>query len=129
MNNYGVTDKDLSRLYNPPLSQSFALKSPTVIILTVALSVFISETLVMLVLPMLPPRSLLDDAILDATILVFLISPTLYFLLFRPLANHIREREMFESILRKNEEEQFKLMIRSSLDSFWVADKQGKSVV
>lgn len=125
MNNYGVTDKDLSRLYNPPLSQSFALKSPTVIILTVALSVFISETLVMLVLPMLPPRSLLDDAILDATILVFLISPTLYFLLFRPLANHIREREMFESILRKNEEEQFKLMIRSSLDSFWVADKRG----
>lgn len=120
-----IYDKGSSRLHNPPLSQSFALKSPTIIILTVALSVFLSETLVMLVMPMLPQHSVLDDAILDATMLVFLISPTLYFLLFRPLVNHIREREVIEAILRKNEEEQFKLMIRSSLDGFWVSDKQG----
>jgi diguanylate cyclase (GGDEF)-like protein/PAS domain S-box-containing protein len=125
MNKSVVTDKELSKLYSPTLSQSFALKSPTLIILTVALSVFISETLVMMVLPMIPAQSILDNAILDATMLVFLISPTLYFLLFRPLVNHIREREIVESILRKNEEEQFKVMLRSSLDSFWVTDKQG----
>ncbi|NOU00556.1 MAG: GGDEF domain-containing protein [Gallionella sp.] len=117
--------KESSKLHNPPLSQSFALKSPTLILLTVALSVFLSETLVMMLLPMLPPHSILDDAILDATLLVILISPTLYFLLFKPLVNHIKEREVIEAILRKNEEEQFKLMIRSSLDSFWVSDKFG----
>lgn len=117
--------RESSKLHNPPLSQSFVLKSPTVILFTVALSVFLSETLVMLMLPILPHQSILDDAILDATLLVILISPTLYFLLFRPLVNHIKEREIIEGILRKNEEEQFKLMIRSSLDSFWVADKQG----
>lgn len=117
--------KESSKLHNPPLSQSFALKSPTIIILTVALSVFLSETLVMLLMPMLPQHSMLDDAILDATLLVILISPTLYFLLFKPLVNHIKEREIIEGILRKNEEEQFKLMIRSSLDSFWVSDRQG----
>lgn len=121
-----VYDKEHSRLHSTPLSQSFALKSPTVILFTVALSVFISETIVMMLLPMLPAHSLLDDAILDATLLVILISPTLYFLLFKPLVNHIREREIIEEILRKNEEEQFKIMIRSSLDSFWVADRQGK---
>lgn len=118
-------NKDLSKIHNKPFSQSFVLKSPTVILFTVALSVFVSETLVMLLLPILPAHSLLDDAILDATLLVILISPTLYFLLFKPLVNHIREREIIEEILRKNEEEQFKLMIRSSLDSFWVSDKQG----
>ncbi len=126
MNNPTVYDKEHSRLYSTPLSQSFALKSPTVILFTVALSVFLSETIVMMLLPILPSHSLLDDAILDATLLVILISPTLYFLLFKPLVNHIREREIIEEILRKNEEEQFKLMIRSSLDGFWVADKQGK---
>ena len=125
MSRPAVGNKESSKLYNPTLSQSFALKSPTLIILTVALSVFISETLVMFVMPMLPQHSVLDNAILDATMLVVLISPTLYFLLFRPLVDHIREREVIEAILRKNEEEQFKLMIRSSLDSFWVADKQG----
>ena len=126
MNNPTVYDKEHSRLYSTPLSQSFALKSPTVILFTVTLSVFLSETIVMMLLPILPSHSLLDDAILDATLLVILISPTLYFLLFKPLVNHIREREIIEEILRKNEEEQFKLMIRSSLDGFWVADKQGK---
>ena len=80
----------------------------------------------MALLPILPPHSLLNDALLDATLLVILISPTLYFLLFKPLVNHIREREILEEILRRNEEEQFKLMIRSSLDSFWVSDKHGK---
>jgi diguanylate cyclase (GGDEF)-like protein/PAS domain S-box-containing protein len=116
----------VSRLYRRPLSQSFVLKSPTVILLTVALSVFLSETLVMMVMPMLPPQSVLDNAILDASMLVVLISPTLYFLLFKPLVNHIREREMIEAILHKNEEEQFKMMIRTSLDGFWVASKQGR---
>ena len=119
-------NKDLTQLRQTPFSQSFILKSPTVILFTVALSVFIAETIVMMILPMLPSHSLLDDAILDATLLVIFISPTLYFLLFKPLVNHIREREIIEEMLRKNEEEQFKLMIRSSLDGFWVANKQGK---
>ena len=119
-------NKDLPQLHQTPFSQSFVLKSPTVILFTVALSVFIAETIVMMILPMLPAHSLLDDAILDATLLVTFISPTLYFLLFKPLVNHIREREIIEELLRKNEEEQFKLMIRSSLDGFWVANKQGK---
>jgi diguanylate cyclase (GGDEF)-like protein/PAS domain S-box-containing protein len=117
--------QESSKLHNPSLSQSFALKSPTLIILTVALSVFISETIVMFLLPFLPQQSVLDNAILDSTFLVILISPALYFLLFKPLVNHIKEREAIEAILRKNEEEQFKLMIRSSLDSFWVSDKRG----
>jgi light-regulated signal transduction histidine kinase (bacteriophytochrome) len=93
-------------------NQSFLLKSPALIFLIVALSVFISEASVML-LHYLPERSVLVESIIDATLLVTLISPALYFFLFRPLVIHIREREEMEEVLRKNEEEQFKIMIQT----------------
>ncbi len=105
---------------------SFRLKSPAAIFLIVALSVFISEASVMLLLYYLPERSLISEAIVDATLLVALISPALYFFLFRPLALHIRERERIEDVLHKNEEEQFKVMIRTSLDAFLITDLQGR---
>lgn len=105
--------------------QSYRLKSPALILLIVALSVFISEASVMLLLYKLPRLSLISEAIIDATLLVALISPTLYFFLFRPLAIHIREREQIETVLHKNEEEQFKVMIRTSLDAFLVTDLRG----
>ena len=109
--------------------QSFRLKSPATIFFIVALSVFVSEAGVMLLLnnlpDLLPKQSLFGLAIDDATLLVLLVSPALYFFLFRPLVGHIREREQIEEVLRKNEEEQFKVMIRTSLDAFIVTDMQG----
>ncbi len=111
---------------NNPQKPLFRLKSPASIFLVVALSVFISEASVMLLLYYLPERSLISEAIVDATLLVALISPALYFFLFRPLAIHIRERERIEEVLHKNEEEQFKVMIRTSLDAFLITDLQGR---
>ncbi len=107
-------------------NQSFHLKSPALIFFIVALSVFISEASVMLLLHYLPQQSLFGEAIIDATLLVALISPTLYFFLFLPLVIHIREREQIEDVLRKNEEEQFKVMIRTSLDAFLITDLRGR---
>lgn len=104
---------------------SFRLKSPASIFLIVALSVFLSEASVMLLLYQLPQRSLISEAMVDAALLVAFVSPALYFFLFRPLALHIREREQIEDVLHKNEEEQFKIMIRTSLDAFLVTDLQG----
>ena len=109
-----------------PKNQSLLLKSPVVILLIVSLSVFISEAVVMLLLYSLPRLSILSDAILDATMLVALVSPALYFFLFRPLVIHIREREQIEDVLHKNEEEQFKVMIRTSLDAFLITDMHGR---
>jgi PAS domain S-box-containing protein len=110
-------------------NQSFRLKSPASIFFIVALSVFISEASVMLLLNYLPrylpEQSLFGLALDDATLLVMLVSPTLYFFLFRPLVSHIREREQIEDVLRRNEEEQFKVMIRTSLDAFLITDMQG----
>jgi two-component system sensor kinase FixL len=109
--------------------QSYRLKSPSAILFIVALSVFVSEALVMLLLSnlhrYLPGQSLFGMALDDATLLVLFVSPALYFFLFQPLVSHIREREQIEDVLRKNEEEQFKVMIRTSLDAFLVTDMQG----
>ena len=107
-------------------NQSLLLKSPTLIFLVVALSVFISEAMVMLLLYSLPRLSLTTEAIADASLVVVFVSPSLYFFLFRPLVANIGQREKIEEILRKNEEEQFKVMIRTSLDAFLITDMSGR---
>jgi signal transduction histidine kinase len=66
--------------------------SPALIFLIIALTTFIAESLVMLLLHYLPEQDYLQETLLDATLLVILISPTLYFMLFRALVAHIQER-------------------------------------
>src|SRR5512146_401178 len=105
-----------------PQNHSLLLKSPVLILLIVALSVFIAEASVMLLLYNLPRISLVGDAIIDAALLVVLVSPALYYFLFRPLVAHVREREQIEAVLHKNEEEQIKVMIRTSLDASEITD-------
>jgi uncharacterized membrane protein len=58
----------------------------------VALSVFISEATVMFVIAFLPVTSLWLHALFDATLLVILLAPVLYFCLFRTLVRHIYQR-------------------------------------
>ncbi|MBI3479886.1 MAG: PAS domain S-box protein [Nitrosomonadales bacterium] len=101
------------------------MKSPFLILFFIALTVFASEAAVMILLHFLPPESWLGEAFSDATLLVIFISPALYFFLFRPLVAHIRERERIEEILRRNEEEQFKIVIHASLDGFLITDVHG----
>lgn len=81
-----------------------------------------AEALVMVLLYFLPQHSIFGLAILDSALLVALVSPTLYVFLFRPLSQHIRERERIEELLRKSEDEQFKVMLRTSIDAFQITD-------
>lgn len=107
-------------------AESFLSKRPALIFLAIALTVFAAEAFVMLLLHYLPQQPLLREAMLDATLLVVLISPALYFFLFQPMVAHIRERAKIEETLRQNEEEQFKIMIRTALDGFWITDVRGR---
>ena len=79
----------------------------------------------MMLLYYLPPQSLFGEAIIDATLLVALVSPALYFFLFRPLVIHIREHEQIEDVLHKNEEEQFKFIVRSAVDGIVTIGERG----
>lgn len=107
-------------------AEFFLSKHPALIFLAIAVTVFAAEAVVMLLLHYLPQQSFLSEAILDATLLVVLISPALYFFLFQPMVSHISERRKIEETLLQNEEEQFKIMIRTALDGFWVTDVRGR---
>ena len=107
-------------------AESFVSKQPVRIFVTIALTVFIAEAFLMMLLHYLPQQTFWMNAFLDATLLVALISPVFYFFLFKPLVTHNRERLEIEETLRQNEEEQFKIMIRASLDGFWITDLRGR---
>lgn len=108
---------------DPPLSWS-----PLLVFLIVALTVFVAEIFVMFLLPYLGPVSRGKQALMDALLLVFLISPALYLFLFRTLVSHIRKRVMMEEVLLRNKEEQFKIVVRTSLDGFIMTNAQGRIV-
>lgn len=100
-------------------------RSPVRLFLTLIASTLATEIFLMWLLHnhvQLPP---LQEAIVDALSLAALLSPLLYFLLLRPMAAYIRAHDQIEAALRENEEEQYKAMIRYSLDGFWIADAQG----
>ena len=89
-----------------------------------AATVFSVETLVMLVLPHLPPMSDLAATLLDATSLVVMIFPVLYMLVFRPTSKHIEKLSQLEELRRKNE-----ASLRTLLDNLpyrvWLKDPDG----
>ncbi|HEY6094856.1 MAG TPA: PAS domain S-box protein [Gallionellaceae bacterium] len=63
-------------------------------------AVFLIETLVMIMLPRLPLMSGLAETLLDATLLSALLSPLLYYLVYRPLTLGMSERKASEVRLR-----------------------------
>lgn len=68
-------------------------RSPRIIILACGLSIFLVETLIMVALLFISPGVQPLYALLDAFVLVVLLSPLLYFLLFKPLIRLVHERE------------------------------------
>jgi C4-dicarboxylate-specific signal transduction histidine kinase len=70
------------------------------LVLFIALSVFICEAAVMLVIHFLPTASVWLIAVWDAALLVILLSPVLYFCLFRTLVRHISQRQRVEAELK-----------------------------
>lgn len=81
--------------------------SPRKLIFIVALAVFISESISMAVIFALRPMSLsgLTETLLDSTLLIILLSPTLYFFVFRPMLQNITERKQAEESLRRLNQE------------------------
>ncbi len=80
--------------------------SPVRILIITALSIFITEAAIMIAFIYLPgaAEEPLVHALLDSTLLIIILSPVLYFVLFRPLIALVREKTGAQSALLKEKE-------------------------
>jgi len=76
-------------------------KSPVRLLVIIVFSVFVAEAFIMFLLSVFPPFPTWMWAMLDATLLVILLSPALYFFVFRPLMLQISERRQVEEALER----------------------------
>lgn len=97
MNQNQLTDRDRKIMF-----------SPMRLVLTLAISVFVIEFLVMMMLYLLPQMPLPLDFLLDSTTLTLFLCPILYIYLFKPLLHLIteyRENEVQLQVCKINLEE------------------------
>ncbi len=94
-------------------------RSPFQILIIIALSIFISEASEMVMFSMLPPLSMWVESFLDASLLVLLVSPVLYFFLFHPLILHITERQKAEEALVESEKK-YRTLIENIQDGVFI---------
>ncbi len=75
-------------------------QSPVRLLVLLAVSIFFGETCVMLLLHLFPEPHPLVEAFLDAFMLLLIVSPTLYFFLFRPFMHHLQRQQQSEAEIR-----------------------------
>jgi len=90
------------------------------LVITVMLSVFLCEAIVMLAIYPLYHLSPWLVALFDALILIVILSPVLYVYVFRPMVQHISERERAGKILRESEM-RFRTVFLTSPDSITIS--------
>ncbi|RMF10352.1 MAG: PAS domain S-box protein [Candidatus Neomarinimicrobiota bacterium] len=74
--------------------------NPRHLLLVMLLAVFSIEGIIMILLPQLGVHSLWTEALIDGGLLSAVLFPVIYLVFFRPLVNHIRERERAEEALK-----------------------------
>ncbi|NOZ68634.1 MAG: PAS domain S-box protein, partial [Deferribacteres bacterium] len=79
-------------------------KSPLYVIFVTAVSIFIAELATMLLLSGFPRTPGIARPLMDASLLIMLVSPSLYFFIFRPLIMHNLEHKKNEDDLRRSKE-------------------------
>ncbi|MFQ5875169.1 MAG: sensor histidine kinase, partial [Dehalococcoidia bacterium] len=80
----------------PSATPITASHSPVHLLMIIILSIFVAESVIMISFAFLPPLATPLKALLDSTLLLGLLAPTLYFFLYRPLILHITERKREE---------------------------------
>jgi two-component system cell cycle sensor histidine kinase/response regulator CckA len=101
-------------------------RSPYRLLIIIFLSVFISEACIMTLLFLLPPIPRWIEVFIDSALLVALLSPMLYFFMFRPLVVQTTERRRAEDTLGESEE-RYRNLVELSPDAIAV-HIQGKVI-
>ena len=90
------------------------------LVIAIALCVFLSEAIIMIVIYPWLRLSPWSVALIDALILVVFLSPALYLFVFRPIVQSISEREQAVQALRESEM-RFRTVFRTSPDSISIS--------
>ncbi len=100
-------------------------KSPFGLALTFVITILIVELGLMLALKFMPPLPAFAEALIDGILLVILIVPVLYFVIFRPMDRYIAERNRAEeSLALLNKQSQ--LILNSAVEGIMGLDLQGR---
>jgi PAS domain-containing protein len=83
-----------------PLRELVDHPTPARLLAITALSVFVGEVIVMLVLAVIPEVPTLAEALLDGFMITVLATPVLLLFLFRPMVQQIRQRRQAEEKLQ-----------------------------
>jgi len=78
-----------------------AYKSPLLLVISLSGVIALAELLDMMLLGFLPELPIFVEALIDAAILIVMISPALFYILFRPLARQFIVREQTEKKLQQ----------------------------
>lgn len=92
------------------------IQSQIRMVMLTALSIFICEAAVMLIISVLPTVSIWLGALIDATLFVILLSPVLYFSLFRTLVRHIYQRRQVEAELIQHRNRLDELVVKRTAE-------------
>ncbi|GEM_PF-2188540 len=79
-------------------------RSPLYVIFVTAVSIFIAELAVMLLLSGFPRTPGIARPLMDASLLIMLVSPSLYFFIFRPMIMHNLQHKKNEEDLKRSKE-------------------------
>jgi diguanylate cyclase (GGDEF)-like protein/PAS domain S-box-containing protein len=93
-----------------------SFQKPLYLIIVTLLSIFLAEILVMCILSILPPLSIFSEALMDASLLIFIIFPMLYFFIFKPLREHAE-------VKTRQSEKKYHSLVESTDDSIYVVDR------
>jgi PAS domain-containing protein len=103
-----------------PSADSYIVRSQWRLLIAIALCVFLAEAFVMIAIHPWYHLSVWNMAFVDAFILILLISPVLYFFVFRPLVQHINERAQAEQAQRESEV-RFRTVFQTSPDAVTIS--------
>jgi 1,4-dihydroxy-2-naphthoate octaprenyltransferase len=93
-----LTKQEVILMFNKMSQYQFATR----LVLIIAIFVFCGEALIMILMQFLPSYSPLLPAFIDAASLIIILSPALYFGLFRSLVQIIDQLRQVEKELRKH---------------------------
>ncbi|HKJ05229.1 MAG TPA: PAS domain-containing protein [Geopsychrobacteraceae bacterium] len=82
------------------------------------ISIFSAETIIMFTLALLPPIPAILEALVDASGLLIILSPTFYFFHYRPIQHHYQDRKRIIERLSASEE-RLQLALQAVNDSLW----------